>query len=44
MDNGFNGLSSNGKNNILHEIVVFFKNVATINSSCVEQKNLYGGI
>lgn len=29
MDNGFNGLSSNGKK-ILHEIVVFSKNVATL--------------
>ena len=29
MDNGFNGLSSNGKTNILYEIVIFLKNVAT---------------
>ena len=38
MDNGFNGLSSNGKNNILYETVIFLKNVATINSSYLNQK------
>lgn len=38
MGNGFNGLSSNGRNNIVHEIVIFFKNVATINSSYMDQK------
>lgn len=36
MGNGFNGLSSNGRNNIVHEIVIFLKNVATINSSYMD--------
>lgn len=38
MGNRFNGLSSSGRNNIVREIVIFFKNVATITSSHMDQK------